>query len=284
LLGLTETIEKRGLHDVVRASTFFARTLYSELAARPSGWVDGAGLTNRVGNSGHYFLKGGLGMKKSIINVGSLLLIILGISMPSVALQLKQIGWQDLVKKVEFEDPFEALTEDQLFDLGLVARVRQLQDAGRQVGEETLNEIQGATLRLEKDGVDINELLARRTEIIKLRQQRASAVVEDLNGQTVRMPGYALPLEYDGMKVKEFLLVPWVGACIHTPPPPPNQIVYVEAMDAFQSDSRFEPVWIEGVMRVGDTSKELFLVDGSSDIQIGYSMKSVKIEKYRKAP
>lgn len=223
-------------------------------------------------------------MKKSIINFAFLLLFIVSVAVPSVAVQVKQLGWHDLVKKVEFEDPFDALTEDQLFDLGLVARLRQLQDAGRQVGEKTLDEIQGATLRLEKDGVDINELLARRTEIMELRQQRGSAVVEDLNGQTVRMPGYALPLEYDGMKVKEFLLVPWVGACIHTPPPPPNQIVYVEAMESFRSNSRFEPVWIEGVMRVGDTSKELFLIDGSSDIQIGYSMKSVKIEKYRKAP
>jgi hypothetical protein len=223
-------------------------------------------------------------MRKPIINLAFLSLLIVSFAVPSVAVQVKQLAWHDLVKKVEFEDPFEALTEEQLFDLGLVARVRQLQDAGRKVGEETLDEIQEATLRLEKDGVDIDKLLVRRNEIIKLRQQRANAVVEDLNGQKIRMPGYALPLEYDGRKVKAFLLVPWVGACIHTPPPPPNQIVYIEASEAFQSDSRFEPVWIEGVMRVGNTSKELFLVDGSSDIQIGYSMNAAKIEKYRKAP
>ena len=42
------------------------------------------------------------------------------------------------------------------------------------------------------------------------------------------MPGYLLPLEFSGKLVSEFLLVPWVGACIHTPPPPPNQIVHVK--------------------------------------------------------
>ena len=50
-----------------------------------------------------------------------------------------------------------------------------------------------------------------------------------LDGKTIRIPGYVLPLEFSGSKVTEFLLVPWVGACIHTPPPEPNQIVYVKA-------------------------------------------------------
>jgi hypothetical protein len=48
--------------------------------------------------------------------------------------------------------------------------------------------------------------------------------------------------------------------------------------------SRFEPVWIEGVMQVGETSKALFLVDGTADIAIGYSMLDVKVEKYREGP
>jgi hypothetical protein len=107
---------------------------------------------------------------------------------------------------------------------------------------------------------------------------------ENLNGKTIRMPGYALALEYDGKKVKEFLLVPWVGACIHTPPPPPNQIVYVEADEAFYVASRYEAVWIEGTIRVGDSQKELYLVDGSSSIDIGYSMTAATITKYKAAP
>lgn len=226
--------------------------------------------------------KGGIGMKKPIINLAILSLFIVSIAVPSVAVQFRQLGWLDLVKTIEFEDPFEALTEEQLFDLGLVARVRQLQDAGRQVGEETLNEIQEATLRLEKDGVDIDKLLVRRAEIMKLRQQRASAVVEDLNGQKVRMPGYALPLEYDGRKVKEFLLVPWVGACIHTPPPPPNQIVYVKLEKGIENAGRFTPVWVAGEMTVKNETKNLYLVDGSAGIDVGYSLQASAVETYRK--
>ena len=101
---------------------------------------------------------------------------------PAIAVQVRQLGWQDLIKKVEFEDPFEALTPDQLGDLGMVARVRQLQTAGREVSEGTINEMEETTLRLEKAGVDIDGLLAKRAEIRELRKQRAHAVVEDLNG------------------------------------------------------------------------------------------------------
>lgn len=55
----------------------------------------------------------------------------------------------------------------------------------------------------------------------------AFKVTEKYNGETVRIPGYIVPLEYDGSKIKQFLLVPYVGACIHVPPPPANQLIYV---------------------------------------------------------
>ena len=109
--------------------------------------------------------------------------------------------------------------------------------------------------------------------------------VKELDGKYVKVPGFVVPLDSDeGGMLSEFLLVPYYGACIHTPPPPPNQIVYVEATEAFTATSRFEPVWIEGTMQVGGMSKELYLVDGSADIHIGYSMNSARIEKYSNAP
>ena len=74
-------------------------------------------------------------------------------------------------------------------------------------------------------------------------------VVEALDGQRVKIGGYVVPLDFDATKVKEFLLVPFVGACIHVPPPPPNQIVYVKSETGFDVKGSFDPVWVTGKMQ-----------------------------------
>ena len=97
------------------------------------------------------------------------------------------------------------------------------------------------------------------------------------------MPGYLLPLELDGTRVTEFFLVPYVGACIHVPPPPPNQIVLVKmvANGSYQSSRLFEPVWVTGIISTASTVQELYLVDGSADINTGYSMAANRVAPYR---
>lgn len=219
-------------------------------------------------------------MKKRIYEMTLVLMLTAGLIAPAVAFQFRQIGWQDLVKKVEFEDPFEVLPPDQLEDLRLVARLRQQDAAGKGIGLGTRQEAEIAVQRLETAGIDIDGLLARRTEIRELRKQRANAVVTDLNGQQVRMPGYALPLEFTGQKITEFLLVPWVGACIHTPPPPANQIVYVKLEKGIENAGRFTPVWVAGEMAVKVATKNLYLVDGASGIDVGYSLIASDVKPY----
>jgi ABC-type nickel/cobalt efflux system permease component RcnA len=219
-------------------------------------------------------------MRKRIYEMTIVLLLTAGLISPAVGFPFQQIGWQDLIKKVEFDDPFLALTPDQLSDLSLVAWIRELQARGRNVGEVTQKDVETAVQRLEAAQIDIDGLLARRAEIRELRAQRARAVVDDLDGRQVSMPGYALPLEYSGTKITEFLLVPWVGACIHTPPPPPNQIVYVKSKNGFEIKGRFSPVVVKGQMSVKTAQKDLYLVDGSRDIEVAYTMTTDAITDY----
>jgi len=61
------------------------------------------------------------------------------------------------------------------------------------------------------------------------------------NWQTVRIPGFITPLEIDGENVVEFLLVPYVGACIHVPSPPGNQIIYVSKIKGISLDKMWDP-------------------------------------------
>jgi hypothetical protein len=214
---------------------------------------------------------------------GLILLCVL-CAVPVVASQVRQMTWDDLKPVVEFEDPFTKLTTDQLQNLSIVARVRQMEAAGKEMGEASLNEAAEAEAALVKEGVDIAGLLAKRAEIRDLRKKRATSVVGELDGTTIRMPGFVLPIEYAGTKVTEFLLVPWVGACIHTPPPPANQIVHVvvDESQARESKGMFAPVWVTGEMYTKATVRNLYLKDGSGDISIGYTLTASLVEPYEK--
>jgi hypothetical protein len=205
-------------------------------------------------------------------------------AVPVVASQVRQMTWDDLKPVIEFEDPFAKLTTDQLGNLGMVARVREMKAADRKVSEGMLQEAAEAEAVLVKEGIDIDGLLAKRAEIRDLRKKRATSVVGELDGTTIRMPGFVLPIEYDGTKVTEFLLVPWVGACIHTPPPPANQIVHVVVDEgaALESKGMFAPVWVTGDMFTKATVRNLYLKDGSGDISIGYTLTASLVEPYEK--
>ncbi|MEC8786836.1 MAG: DUF3299 domain-containing protein, partial [Pseudomonadota bacterium] len=57
----------------------------------------------------------------------------------------------------------------------------------------------------------------------------STRVIEAFDGKAIRIPGFIVPLEQnDEQKATAFFVVPYFGACLHMPPPPPNQILYVE--------------------------------------------------------
>lgn len=74
--------------------------------------------------------------------------------------------------------------------------------------------------------------------------------------------------------------MPYVGACIHTPPPPANQIIYVKPYVSFRSQGLFTPVWVSGVLSVEKSEQSVDLSDGVSDFEVGYSMQAKEIVEY----
>ena len=82
--------------------------------------------------------------------------------------------------------------------------------------------------------------------------------VDTFEAVRVRLPGYAVPFEYGvDTVINEFLLVPYFGACLHEPPPPPNQTVYVTLADPIQLRDLTQAVWVEGVLRTTIASTDL---------------------------
>ncbi len=123
---------------------------------------------------------------------------------------------------------------------------------------------------------DLSQLadaLAAESGPAAVQQSPAAPVVEALDGQRVRIPGYVVPLDLDAAgRVREFLLVPWFGACIHVPPPPSNQIVHVRTTQELALDDLWQPFWIEGTLRVAHSSSEL--------AEAGYQLQAERIRPY----
>jgi len=196
--------------------------------------------------------------------------------LPAFPEEVRELSWEDLSPAPSAsEDPLANLTPDQLDVVLWVLNV--LETTPRDSENEALyEEVEKAMPAIKEADIDIDDVLAK-------RKKTRTAVVEELNGKRVRVPGYLLPLELDGTEVTEFFLVPYVGACIHVPPPPPNQIVHVKLVEneSYQAKKLFEPVWVTGIISATSTVKELFLVDGSADINTGYSMKADRVEPYQ---
>jgi uncharacterized protein len=193
----------------------------------------------------------------------------------------RTLTWEELSVKLSIADnPFARMSPEQLMALGDVAAIRDRRSRGVVLSAEEISIERDARTALERDKVDIDGLLAQRESIAKKMRAATGAVNPALDGAKVRMAGYVLPLEFSGKKVSEFLLVPWVGACIHTPPPEANQIVYVKPDKPFDVDGMFQAVWVTGRMRTASSTRAVTIVDGSSNVDVGYALQADKVERY----
>ena len=210
--------------------------------------------------------------------------LILLISLPVHAIEnARNIDWDNLLPNVApLENPFTTLTMEQLIDLETFVEItkRQRRGAGSEVNE-TLNVGFKLRHKLEKQGLDIDELVAAYTRLEGEIERLNQLANVDLDGQMVRIAGYTLPLEHKNIGVKELLLVPYVGACIHVPPPPANQIVYVNLKEAHILQSIYEPVWITGRLSIKATNQSLSLMDGSAGVDAAYTLDGLKFEPYQ---
>jgi hypothetical protein len=81
--------------------------------------------------------------------------------------------------------------------------------------------------------------------------------VRSLHGRRSRLKGYVVPLDVRLTSLDAFLLVPFFGACLHAPPPPPNQTVFVRARQTAKIDSLYRPVECQGTLKIVRQSSEM---------------------------
>lgn len=225
------------------------------------------------------------------------------------------VSWQDLAPPpVEIANPFESLTDDQMDALRRIVRLEREDEPGKrayalrriheleqmddpekkaeadklrkwarfELMEEQEKKAEADAIRAElaAQGLDAGGLLAARREIIEQRRAEANAVNEAILGQEIRVPGYVLPLEMRDRKAVEFLLVPTVGACIHTPPPPANQMIHVIHAEGLEIQGLYDPVWVTGVLEAAQSVQNVRYADGQSQVQVSYGMHPARVEPY----
>lgn len=120
------------------------------------------------------------------------------------------------------------------------------------------------------EGLDVIE---EGSELDYMPQLGGFDTVPELDGMLIRIPGYVVPFDFDlNNKQSSFLLAPYMGACIHTPPPPPNQIIHVEADPAVKVDDIWTAYWLEGTLRTETQESDLAAA--------AYTLELTKIEPY----
>ncbi len=140
------------------------------------------------------------------------------------SVEIQEIAWADLIPEdfVQPENPFETMSQEE---------IDKLMD-GSDESNARLEELKDAFFY--------------------------APVVEDLDGKRVKIAAYVTPLEFEDQNTaSEFLLVPYLGACIHTPPPPANQIVHAMSPIAVEIRSMYEPVWATGTVRTETVESDL---------------------------
>jgi hypothetical protein len=106
-----------------------------------------------------------------------------------------------------------------------------------------------------------------------VKRWNASPVNPGIDGRLVKIPGFVVPLDFEAEQVAEFFLVPFFGACIHVPPPPPNQIIMVRPAEPIRGLAAMEVVWVYGPISVEGYANELG--------HAGYAIAADKVEFYQ---
>ncbi len=126
------------------------------------------------------------------------------------------------------------------------------------------------------EGDEILDELRNLPKSIQDEYQRALTsmeVIAKMNNKAIRIPGFIVPLEFnEEKKITQFFLVPYFGACIHLPPPPPNQIIFITYNKGISVKELLDPIWVSGTLQTSHHENEVALS--------AYSMQMKSYEPY----
>ncbi|MGF1649414.1 MAG: DUF3299 domain-containing protein [Hyphomicrobiaceae bacterium] len=191
----------------------------------------------------------------------------------------RPITWSDLRPELPpLADPMSALDFEQRIELETILWVRQMTEADREQRRETVSDAERYERKFSQGGIVVDALLSDYVLWREEMERRQQQINTGLDGVMVTIDGYLLPIAFSEAGMTTFLLVPYVGACIHVPPPPPNQLIVTELPEPLKIKTLFTPVRVTGRMSGEASSQALNLSDGSADVPVGYRLDVVRYE------
>ena len=194
-----------------------------------------------------------------------------------------EIGWETLATEGElFHDPFAKCSQQQLQQISNVMRVRWLisEEKLSANSEDAINAGKVAR-RLEKEGVDIDWLMAQRRVIRKVRAQQiethAASVTKKFQGQQVTLGGFVVPIRANEKRVSEFFLVASIEAC-KCSAPPSTQVVYVQSSAGIEIESRMTALQVTGNLEQRTTRKTFQYPGKALNFEAEYVIDPIRIE------
>jgi hypothetical protein len=216
-------------------------------------------------------------LKKSVI---SLLVLVHGFAATAAiaASEAKIVAWEALQPPPVIEDnPFDRLSDEQRDVMRQIALGQLMEERGIAPKTASGQSLRALKAKLHAQGLDADALLAQRKVIAEQRRNAAESGVPALEGQQVLLTGYLVPAVPDGNPSTEFLLVPWVGACSHTAPAPPNQTVRIHTPQPLALQKAYQAAQVQGPLQLKKQAIDVFAVDGSLRMHAVYAMEASAI-------
>ena len=211
--------------------------------------------------------------------LGCALIILVALIWAFPAMAQSAITWDDLRShSTHLSNPYEQLTTEQTYRLSSLYQLKEwVKENPSAPDSYEVKEIQRLEQSFEDEGLDTSEMLIHVDDARAYWRSQRKITNPDLDHRSVQLSGYVLPLNENNREpqkqwVHEFLLVPYVGACIHVPPPPSNQMIYIKPEAAIKNPGLFSSVLVTGTIRSNLSSHELFQVDGSRTVEVSYAM------------
>lgn len=187
-----------------------------------------------------------------IVLMASLVSVVLAVAAPAQTTQARFVTWDALVPAAEQTDA-----------LGITSGFSSAPEPAQTHAPLSPN--------------DDFDPLARGWQTALRPDAGSYSTATDVLDKPVLLDGYVLPLAWEGARVVNFLLVPWVGACIHMPTPPPNQIIQVSYPEGIALEKQFQAVRLSGVLKSEPAEHDLFLVDGQRSIPVSYALEDAAV-------